>query len=59
MLPFIGTILDAIQFSAFPLEWRVQDIRASIPIFQPLSCISLRMTLRLLGLLASCILLVF
>ena len=58
MLPFIGAILDMMQFRAYPPERRVQDIKAMIPIFQPLSWISVRMTLMLLGLLASCILLV-
>ena len=30
MLPFIGAILDTVQFRAYPPEWRVQDIWAMI-----------------------------
>ena len=56
ILLLIGAILDTAQFRAFLAEWRVQDIRAMILMFQLLSWISVRMTLRLLGLLASCIL---
>ena len=58
MPPFIRAILDTLQVSAYPLEPRVQDMGAMIPMFQPLSWFSVRMTLRLLELMASCILLV-
>ena len=43
-LPFIGAILTRC----------VQDIQAMIPMFKPQSCISVNLTLRLLGLIASC-----
>ena len=56
-VPFIGAILDTVLFRAFPPRQTVQDIRAMILIFQPLTSISVRVTLRLLDLLASCILL--
>ena len=57
-LLFIGAILDTVQFRTFPPPQRVQDIRAMIPMFQPLSRVSVRLTLKLLGLIVSCILLV-
>ncbi|KAJ1198544.1 hypothetical protein NDU88_002383 [Pleurodeles waltl] len=58
MPPFIGAVLDTVRFRAYSPQKRVQDIQAMIPIFQPWSWVSGRPTLRLLGLLASCILLV-
>ncbi|XP_078497067.1 uncharacterized protein LOC144753171 [Lissotriton helveticus] len=57
-LLFIGAVLDSARFRVYPPEQRVRDIQALIPIFQPLSRVSVRLTLRLLGLMASCILLV-
>ncbi|KAJ1097500.1 hypothetical protein NDU88_002618 [Pleurodeles waltl] len=57
-LPFIEAVPDTVQFRAYPPDKRVQDIQAMILIFQPLSWVSVRLTLRLLGLMASCILLV-
>ena len=58
MLPFIAAFLDTVQSCAYPSEGRVQDILAMVPMFQSRSWISVRLTLRLLGLMASCILLV-
>ncbi|XP_078538101.1 uncharacterized protein LOC144823449 [Lissotriton helveticus] len=49
-LLFIGAVPTA-QFQVYPPEQQVRDIRAMIPMFHPLSRISVRMTLRLLGLL--------
>ena len=47
-----------VQFRACPLEQKSRTIQTIILMFQPYSWISVRMTLRLLGLMASCILLV-
>ncbi|KAJ1093251.1 hypothetical protein NDU88_006356 [Pleurodeles waltl] len=57
-LSFIRAVLDTVQYRAYPPNQRVQDIQVMIPMFRPLSCISVRQTLKLLGLMASCILLV-
>mgnify|MGYP002804394544 CR=1 FL=1 len=57
-LPYIGAIPDTVQFHAYPLERRVKDIRVLILMFQPQSRISVRLTVTLLGLMASCIILV-
>ncbi|KAJ1202912.1 hypothetical protein NDU88_006707 [Pleurodeles waltl] len=57
-LSFIGAVLDTVQYWAYPPDQRVQDIQVMIPMFRPLYWISVRQTLRLLGLTASCILLV-
>ncbi|KAJ1117822.1 hypothetical protein NDU88_006018 [Pleurodeles waltl] len=57
MLPFLGAVLDTVQLWAYPPKKLVQHIWAMIPVFQPLSWILVRMTLGLLGLMASCILL--
>ncbi|KAJ1211174.1 hypothetical protein NDU88_006535 [Pleurodeles waltl] len=57
-IPFIRAVLDTVQFRAYPPKQRVQDIQVMIQMFRPLSWISVRQTLRLLGLMASCILLV-
>ncbi|KAJ1138985.1 hypothetical protein NDU88_005364 [Pleurodeles waltl] len=40
MLPFIGAVLDTVQFRVYPPQKRAQDIQAMIPIFQPSSWVS-------------------
>ncbi|KAJ1165465.1 hypothetical protein NDU88_005893 [Pleurodeles waltl] len=57
-LLFIGAILDTTLNRAFPPPQRVQDIQALIPMFQNGAVVPVLKVLRLLGLFASCILLV-
>ncbi|KAJ1209615.1 hypothetical protein NDU88_004989 [Pleurodeles waltl] len=57
-LMFIGAVLDTTLYRAYPLPQRIQNIQALIPVFQNGTVVSVLNVLRLLGLFASCILLV-
>ncbi|KAJ1137758.1 hypothetical protein NDU88_004154 [Pleurodeles waltl] len=57
-LLFIGAVLDTTLNQAFPPPQRIQDIQALVPMFQNGAVIPVLKVLRLLGLFASCILLV-
>ncbi|KAJ1109751.1 hypothetical protein NDU88_007110 [Pleurodeles waltl] len=57
-LLFIGAVLDTTLSRAFPPPQRIQDIQALVPMFQSGTVILVLKVLRLLGLFASCILLV-
>ncbi|KAJ1135528.1 hypothetical protein NDU88_001967 [Pleurodeles waltl] len=57
-LLFIGAVLDTTRFRAYPPPQRVRDIQALIPLFQRGAAVPVLKVLRLLGLFASCILLV-
>ncbi|KAJ1125086.1 hypothetical protein NDU88_003524 [Pleurodeles waltl] len=57
-LLFIGAVLDTTLSRAFPPPQRIQDIQALVPMFQSGAVIPVLKVLRLLGLFASCILLV-
>ncbi|KAJ1187211.1 hypothetical protein NDU88_003990 [Pleurodeles waltl] len=57
-LLFIGAVLDTTLNQAFPLLQRIQDIQALVPMFRSGAVIPVLKVLRLLGLFASCILLV-
>ncbi|KAJ1184986.1 hypothetical protein NDU88_001782 [Pleurodeles waltl] len=57
-LLFIGAVLDTTLNQAFPPPQRIQDIQALSPMFQEGGVVPILKVLRLLGLFASCILLV-
>ncbi|KAJ1204852.1 hypothetical protein NDU88_000290 [Pleurodeles waltl] len=57
-LLFIGAVLDTTLGRAFPPPQRIQDIQDLVPMFQNGAVVPVLKVLRLLGLFASCILLV-
>ncbi|KAJ1095605.1 hypothetical protein NDU88_000764 [Pleurodeles waltl] len=57
-LLFIGAVLDTTLSRAFPPPQRIQDIQELVPIFRNGAVVPVLKVLRLLGLFASCILLV-
>ncbi|KAJ1112338.1 hypothetical protein NDU88_000606 [Pleurodeles waltl] len=57
-LLFIGAVLDTTLNRAFPPPQRVQDIQELVPMFRNGAVVPVLKVLRLLGLFASCILLV-
>ncbi|KAJ1112426.1 hypothetical protein NDU88_000690 [Pleurodeles waltl] len=57
-LLFIGAVLDTTLNPAYPPPQRIQDLQALIPMFQNGAVVSVLKVLCLLGLFASCILLI-
>ncbi|KAJ1131499.1 hypothetical protein NDU88_009835 [Pleurodeles waltl] len=57
-LLFIGAVLDTTLSRAFPPPQRIQDIQELVPMFRNGAVVPVLKVLRLLGLFASCILLV-